>query len=167
MTDRKLRTLGDTSISYLKKGNYRIEYPHSRVDKVIYLYEKAEYYAMFKNYDTIFVQNYKVPSSPIKTYGKIDTTIKILGYNCFGYKVTTNSNSIFYFYTDALFLNSKYFKDHNESGYNYYAKDTKAIYLKLILSLATYDIVFTAVKVTEEKIEEEIFVIPLRPLKYK
>jgi hypothetical protein len=167
ITDRKLRTLGDTSISYIKKGNYRIEYPHSRVEKVIYLYENAEYYAMFRRYDTIFVYNYKIPSSPIKSYGKIDTTTNVLGYKCRGYKVTTNSNSILYFYTDSLHLNPEYFKDHTESGYNYYSKDTKAIYLKLILSYSTYDLVLTAVKVTDEKIDDEIFIIPPRPLKYK
>ena len=167
ITDRKQRTLGDTSISFIKKGNYSIEYPHSRVEKVIYLSDKSVYYTMFRRYDTIFAQNYKVPTSPIKSYGKVDTTENVLNYNCKGYKVTTTSSSFLFFYADSIYLGSDYFKEHKESGYNYYTKDTKSVYLKLLLSLKDYDVLFTAVKINNEKVDDKIFIVPTRPLKYK
>lgn len=165
--NRKQRTLGDTSITYIKKGNYAQEYPHSRVNKVIYVSSKNEYYTLFNYYDTIFVRNYSIPSDPIKNYEKIDTLIEVLGYKCKGYKVTTNESSLLYFYADALYLNSIYFKNHKESGYDHYSADTKSIYLKLFISYEKFDVSFTAVKITEEKIDDQIFNIPLRPLKYK
>jgi hypothetical protein len=48
--DRKQRTLGDTSITYIKKGNYAQEYPHSQVNKVIYISDKNDYYTMFRHF---------------------------------------------------------------------------------------------------------------------
>lgn len=167
ISDRKQRTLGDTSITYIKKGNYAQEYPHSRVNKVIYISAKNEYYTMFNRYDTIFVSNYLIPSDPIKGFAKIDTSVVVLGYKCKGYKVTALESSLLFFYTDSLYLNPIYFKNHKESGYDHYAEDTKSIYLKLIISYEKFDISFTAVKISKEKIDDKVFNIPLRPLKRK
>lgn len=165
--DRKQRTLGDTSITYIKKGNYAQEYPHSRVNKVIYISDKNDYYTMFNRYDTIFVRNYLIPSDPIKSFVKTDTSIYVLGYNCKGYKVTTSESSLLFFYTESLYLNPIYFKNHKESGYGNYSADTESIYLKLLISYQNFDVAFTAVKISEEIIDDKIFEVPQRPLKRK
>ena len=165
--DRKQRTLGDTSITYIKKGNYAQEYPHSRVNKVIYISDKNDYYTMFNRYDTIFVRNYLIPSDPIKSFAKTDTSIDVLGYNCKGYEVTTSESSLLFFYTESLYLNPIYFKSHKESGYDHYSADTKSIYLKLLISYQNFDVAFTAVKISEEKIDDKIFDVPQRPMKRK
>ena len=165
ITDRKKRTLGDTSITYIKKGNYAQEYPHSRVNKVIYISDKNDYYTMFNRYDTIFVSNYLIPSAPIKSFAKTDTSIDVLGYSCKGYKVQTSESTLLFFYTESLYINPIYFKNHKESGYDHYSADTKSIYLKLLISNENFDVVFTAVKISQEKIDSKIFDVPQRPLK--
>ncbi len=165
IADKSERFLGDSSIVYIKKGNYKQIYPDSYVNNEIYLYKSNECYTMYNDTDTILVSNRSITDETILSFGKVDSSITILGYDCKCYKIKTSMSENTFFYAESLFKESKYFEEHKHFGYDLYAKDTQSIYLKLIISNDRMIIVFTATKIIEEKINNKVFEIPAKPIK--
>jgi|GEM_PF-3724469 len=159
--DKSFKYFGDSVAIYIKKGNYKQVYPSSsKLNNIVYLYKKNDYFYTLNNYDTILVDDYSTPANPILDYGTIDTSATVLGVHCRGYFVKTTNAINILFYAPSLYKKPEYFTNHLEFGYNHYTEDTRSIYLKLISYDGKMVTSFTAYKIEKKKIPDSVFRIP-------
>ncbi|MEI6122010.1 MAG: hypothetical protein WCQ95_00140 [Bacteroidota bacterium] len=158
----------DTMVVYMKEGNYKQVYPNAKsLYSVTYVQSENKMYYFSKNYDTIIYKDAAIVDDTVVTTKRNDSITQILGYNCKDIAYVLKHKKIVYYYAEQLPINPDYFKNYNTSCYNTYANDSKSVYLKLIISTAEADIIFTALKIEQKLIDDSEFKLPPKPLKMK
>jgi len=157
-TSKVSEYLGNEAIVYIKQGNYKQEYPYTMwIKSIIYRQDDNKYYYFFNNTDTIQVQDCSFQDDTIINISKSTNTTEISKTICksiiFYYKTST----VTFFYDENLYLDPNLFSKHKYSCYDQYAKETKSVYLKIIISDKKSDFIMTAKEINRTKINDNIF----------
>lgn len=152
------KAIGDKAIVYLKKGNYKQEYPNSKiVDKVVYRAKENLYYSFPKYLEKYEAMDMSDEGIALLNIEKHDTTVTILGYPCKTIQLNFENLSVTYYYAEDLYMNPMYYKDHKSLSYDKFLAKTSSVYLKTIISNGMYDVVLVATKIKQKKIKDKEF----------
>ncbi len=157
---------GDTSIIYIKNGNYKQVYSNAKgITQVIYHCKSNNYYMLNKNNDTLYFADASSSKQKYQMDNKSSTTKTILNYLCKSITLISQKDTTTYFYASDLAMSSKPFKNHKMGGYNMLTKYIKSVYLEMIYKNENYIGYSKAFSVERIALNDSIFKLPDLPLK--
>lgn len=158
---------GDTSIAYIKGGQYKQEYPNAQgIKEVIYDYKSNRYYMVFTNIDTLFYIDASSSNETFFLESNNTQTASFMGYSCKSISVYSSfKDTTLYFYSPELSLSAKPFKNHTISGYNLLTEHTKSVYLAMFYSCKDYKARSIAFSLEKKRLEDSVFYLPNLPIK--
>jgi hypothetical protein len=150
--------LGNVANVYIKNGNYRQDYPNSTyIRKLIYNQESNSCYYLLVEKNQILKYDYSNLGDTLINISKSDVITDVLNIKCKSITFKFKKSTITYFYNSSYSINPVDFEKHIYGSYNIYAKETKSIYLKSIISDEFSTITLTAQEINIEKLDDKIF----------
>ncbi len=156
--DELIYKSGDTSIVYIKNGNYKQVYKNSKfVEWVLYENRTNRYYTKIVGYDTLYFINAGNDTLNYKVNKMSNMDTVILGHECQCIEMTSGYIKSLYYYTPSLNLSSKHFRNHKLGGYNLLTNNIESVFLFSSSSLKEFDMTITAFEINEIEIDKSIF----------
>jgi len=166
--DMLRKNFGDSSVVYIKEGNYRQTYFNAIfVTDVYYDPVTNRYYYRRTGIDTIYYKDCSIELNKIDSIFTADSPVNILGFNCKVLKMKSSNSIVFYYFAPELYMDPKFYEQHKLGGYDIFARESKSLYLKVIREYSAYNYVFTATSIKREKLSPDIFKLPSLPVKEK
>jgi hypothetical protein len=158
---------GDTSIVYIKGGNYKQVYPHTvEYSEVIYHNLTNQYYLLKVGIDSLFYADVGNSNEKYTLKKSTRPDITILGYKCNSIIMFHRNVSTLYYYAPSLPLSAKPFRFHKYGGYNILTKKIKSIYLAKYDKYKDFTISSEAFFIEKKNLQDSIFNLPKLPLKH-
>jgi hypothetical protein len=156
---------GTTMTKYFKDGNFKMVYNGKDINTIYFINKDNNEYDYRNGIDTLFVTSYdtairKLTSS---TVGEGET---ILNRKCKSLIHQTDSTANYYWYDPSLYINPKNFEKSLYSFTDVYFEQAKSPWLKFKYDGENLRITYTAVKIKEENLKDNIFTLPNLPLAY-
>jgi hypothetical protein len=86
--------------------------------------------------------------------------IEVLGYKCDELVLTCKSGVQKYYFNSKFKIDAKLFENHKFGNLYEYMSKAKALPLKLVIENAQFSMESVAASIEEQKINDEIFVLP-------
>jgi hypothetical protein len=154
---------GTTMIKYFKDGNFKMKYNGKDINTIYFIKNDNKEYDYRNGIDTLFVTPYYYEKRKLiqSVFDKTET--KILNRKCklLIHKIENTSN--YYWYDPSLYINPKNFEKSVFSFTNIYFKQTKSPWLKYKYDGKNLSITYTAIKISNEKLDKSIFTLPSFP----
>jgi|SRR6056300_1275296 hypothetical protein len=150
---------GDTVVVTFSKGNYAMEYTDGRIQYIKYLRDNYQYRKMIW-LDTLYFNDASFENSTLFSASKSKTDTKILDRNVDVVTIITDKFKKFYYYDPDIYMNPKYFENHNFGYENKYYELSQSPYLYSEIVYDQLKVIFEAIKIEEKEIPASFFVLP-------
>jgi len=89
---------------------------------------------------------------------QMDSTEVVMDVECNIIQIEFKSGTVkTYYYDPNTYVDPKLFKKHKYASYNRFVKETKALYLKIIISSKTHDFIMTATSLEKKEVNANKF----------
>ena len=157
---------GTKMTKYFKNGNFKMEYNGEQVQDIYYLKKENKEFDLRKGIDTLFITSYSTENRKLIKSTSKESEIVILNKKCKLLIHEIGNVKNYYWYNQSLFINPENYKDTNFSFINVYYKQTKAPWLKYKYEGENFEINYTAISISEEKLDGKLFNLPNFPKSY-
>jgi hypothetical protein len=165
LSSEKLSQLYGSEMNlFIKNGNYKMVYNGNDIKEVYYLKKINKEYSLRKNMDTLYMASLEKEDRQLNSSKIIDTVVMINQRPC---KVLINKvdNIInIYYFDTTLYLNPKNYKNYKFNYANLYYEKAKSQWLKYEFQGTSFNLIYTAKKIVEKKLNDSIFELPHVPV---
>ena len=156
---------GRPNTFYTKEGNFLTTIENGITTRLLYRKDQNKFYREKFNSDSVYWTRCDQPGQKILKFTKTSKVEKILGIECDELKVYYENKTVSYYYnSDTLKLNPEWHKKFTFYNQNFYSQEMKSYYLKSVVELKDFISIETATKISAQKISDNVFKIPNKPL---
>ncbi len=157
---------GTRMTKYFKEGNFKMSYNGENIKTIYFIKNENKEFDYKNGIDTLFVTPYSDENRKLIN-SKFDKSEKIiLNRKCKLLIHELENTKNYYWYDPSLYINPQYYKDSKFSFTNIYFEQAKALWLKYKYDGENIVINYTAIKISEEKLDDNIFYLPDLPKSY-
>jgi len=165
-TQNLQKLYGTKMIKYFKNGNFKMSYNGEDINTVYFIRNENKEYDYINSIDTLFITPYNEEKRTLLN-SKFDNSEKIIldrKCNLLIHELEDTKN--FYWYDPSLYINPENYKNSKFSFTDIYFEQAKSPWLKYIYAGKNITITYTAIQITEEKLDDTIFNLPDLPKSY-
>lgn len=156
---------GGITILYAKEGNYLTEVSEGITTRMLYRKDENKAYRETFDSDSVYWGYCDGPRQNIINFAVKKNAEEILDIECDELKVFYKNRTVTYYYnSDTLKINPDWAKNSTSYNEDFYARQMKAIWLKIVIEYKDFVISNTAIKIVPQRITNSIFEIPNKPL---
>lgn len=157
---------GTRMTKYFKKGNFKMSYNGEDIKTIYFIKNENKEYDYRNGIDTLFVTPYNDESRKLIN-SKFDKSEKIiLNRKCKLLIHELENTKNYYWYDPSLYINPENYKDSKFSFTDIYFEQAEAPWLKYKYDGENIIINYTAIQISEEKLDDNIFYLPDLPKSY-
>lgn len=157
---------GTRMTKYFKEGNFKMSYNGEGIKTIYFIKHENKEFDYKNGIDTLFVTPYNDENRKLIN-SKFDNSEKIiLNRKCKLLIHELENTKNYYWYAPSLYINPENYKDSKFSFTDIYFKQAKAPWLKYKYDGENIVINYTAIKISEEKLDDNIFYLPDLPKSY-
>ncbi|PIF33591.1 hypothetical protein CLU81_4211 [Flavobacterium sp. 9] len=165
-TENLQKIYGTRMTKYFKNGNFKMSYNGEDINTIYFIKNDNKEYDYRNGIDTLFVTPYNEETRKLIT-SKFDNSEKIiLNRKCKLLIHEMENTKNYYWYDSSLYINPENYKDSKFSFTDIYFKQTKAPWLKYKYEGENFTTTYTAIEISEEKLDDSIFSLPNFPKSY-
>ncbi|KQX15812.1 hypothetical protein [Flavobacterium sp. Root420] len=165
-TEDLQKIYGTRMTKYFKEGNFKMSYNGEDIKTIYFIKNDNKEYDYRNGIDTLFVTPYNNESRQLIN-SKFEKSEKIiLNRKCklLIHELEDTKNS--YWYDPSLYINPENYKDSKFSFTDLYFEQAKAPWLKYKYDGKNIAITYTAIQISEEKLDNNTFHLPDLPKIY-
>ncbi|MEO7046138.1 MAG: hypothetical protein ABI091_12585 [Ferruginibacter sp.] len=156
---------GRPNTFYTKEGNLLTTIENGITTRLLYRKDQNKFYREKFNSDSVYWTRCDQPGQKILKFTKISKVEKIMGIECDELKVYYENKTVSYYYnSDTLKLNPEWHKEFTFYNQDFYSQEMKSYYLKSVVELEDFISIETATKISTQKLSDNVFKIPNKPL---
>jgi hypothetical protein len=157
---------GTRMTKYFKDGNFKMSYNGKDIKTIYFIKNENKEFDYRDGIDTLFVTPYNDENRKLIN-SKFDKSEKIiLNRKCKLLIHELENTKNYYWYDPSLYINPENYKDSKFSFTDVYFEQTKAPWLKYKYDGENIIINYTAILISEEKLNDNIFYLPNLPKSY-
>jgi len=165
-TQNLQKLYGTRMIKYFKNGNFKMSYNGEDINTVYFIKNENREYDYINSIDTLFITPYNEEKRKLLN-SKFDNSEKIiLNRKCKLLIHEMENTKNYYWYDPSLYINPQNYKHSKFSFTDIYFKQAKAPWLKYKYDGENITINYTAIEISEEKLDDSIFSLPNLPKSY-
>jgi hypothetical protein len=161
VTDELFTAMMGASWEYTIKGaSYRTASNGTMLQWQLYLPKDNKLYSKFSNSPSIFWNDGAVnPDSVLKTELNKDV-VEILGHRCDELILTCKSGVQKYYFNSKFKVDPNLYKNHKFGNWHEYLIASKSVPLKITIDNAQFSLESVATGIQEQKVNDQLFVLP-------
>ena len=165
-TQNLQKLYGTKMTKYFKKGNFKMSYNGEDIKTIYFIKDENKEYDYRNGIDTLFVTSYSDENRKLinSTFDKSEKTILNRKCKLLIHELENTKN--YYWYDSSLYIDPENYKDSKFSFTDIYFRQAKAPWLKYKYDGKNITINYTAIQISEEKLDDNIFYLPNLPQSY-
>jgi hypothetical protein len=157
--------VGNFSTVYVKEGDYLVTIDNGLTTRTLYRKRENKFYRERFNSDTVYWTRCDTPAPKIVKFTKRSKAENVLGIDCDELKIYYDNRTVTYYYnSDTLRSNPDWFKGATAYNENFSAQEMKSVSLKTVIEYTDFTATQTAIRITNQKLNNTLFDIPKKPL---
>lgn len=152
--------MGTTQIYYIKGGNYKSVFNGSYIKMQFYNNAENRSYSLTAKSDSLYWEDYGKNKDVAIKYEVEKNKETVMGLVCDMIIVYTAKSKTTYYYNKKYPINLEMYKKHQYGNWYYTISKTKALPLKTVYEDEQLVLTSTAVKISPQKLEDNVFTIP-------
>ncbi|WP_276373201.1 hypothetical protein [Chryseolinea sp. H1M3-3] len=161
VTNEMFTSMMGTSLEYIVKGaSYKTISNGTFLQWQLYLPKDNKLYTKFSNSPSILWNDGAVNPDEVIKSELNKNVVEILGHACDELVLTCKSGVQKYYFNSKLKMDSRLFENHRFGNFYEYVSKANAVPLKIIIDNVQFALESVATVVQEEKVDDQIFVLP-------
>jgi hypothetical protein len=161
LTDEMFTAMMGASWEYSMKGaSYRTATNGTLLQWQLYLPKDNKLYTKFSNSPSVFWNDGAVNADSVLKTELNKGVIDILGHPCDELILTCKSGVQKYYFNSKFKVDPNLYKNHKFGNWHEFLTASKAVPLKITIDNAQFSLESVATAIQEQKVEEQLFVLP-------
>ena len=165
-TDDLQKIYGTRMTKYFKDGNFRMDYNGEDIKTIYFLKNDNTEFDLRNGIDTLFATTYDQEDRKLtkSTFDKSETIIVSRKCNLLIHQIENTTN--YYWYDPSIYIDPKNYVNSKFSFTNIYFEQSKSPWLKYKYDGENIEINYTAIEISKEEINKNLFELPALPMSY-